>query len=297
MLIFSSNIIYAKENKILFKINNEIITSLDILNEIKYLKVINENVLKNIDNNEIYEIAKNSLIREKIKEIELLKNVEKIEIDEDFLNKFILNYFKSRNIDSKLEFENFFNNIGLEPNNIRKKITVEIMWNQLIYQKFFKNVKINKDLIVKEISKSKLINEYLLSEIVFSLDKSENLNEKFEKIKKNITDSSFSKAALLFSVSSTANDGGKLGWIKETALNSKIKKEIKMLNIGEFTKPIIIPGGFLILKINNKKETTIENDNEKEFDLIVKKKTNDQLNQFSNIYFNKIKKNIQINEL
>ncbi len=292
-----NNNIDAKENKILFKINNEIVTTLDIFNEIKYLKVINKNIIENVDNNEIYEVAKNSLIREKIKEIELLQNVKKIEIDENFLNSFILNYFKNKNINSKLEFENYFYNIGLEPENIKKKITIEIMWNQLIYQKFYKNVKIDKDLIKKEISKKKIVKEFLLSEIVFNLDKSENLTEKYEKIKKNINTSSFTQAALLFSTSTSANNGGELGWIKETALNNKIKKEINLINVGEFTKPIIIPGGFLILKIKDQKETKIEKDNKKEFDFIVKKQTNDQLNQFSNIYFNKIKKNIQINEL
>ena len=296
LLLFNNNI-HSKENKILFKINNEIITTLDIYNEIKYLKAINKNIMKNIDNNEVYEIAKNSLIREKIKEIELLQNIKKIEIDDNFLNRFVLNYFKDKNINSKLEFEDYFYNIGLDPEDIKKKITLEILWNQFIYQKFYKNVKINEDLIKKEISETKIIKEFLLSEIVFNLEKSENLNKKYEKIKKNIDSSSFTKAALLFSISATANSGGELGWIKETALNKNIKKEINIINVGEFTKPIIIPGGFLILKIKDKKETSIENDIKKEFDLIVKKKTNDQLNQFSNIYFSKIKKNIQINEL
>ena len=73
--------------------------------------------------------------------------------------------------------------------------------------------------------------------------------------------------------------------------------EIKNIKIGNFTNPIVIPGGFLILKIKDKRKVEKKIDLEKEMNLIVKKKTNEQLNQFSNIYFNKIKKNVLINEL
>ena len=61
--------------------------------------------------------------------------------------------------------------------------------------------------------------------------------------------------------------------------------------------PIVIPGGFLILKIENTREIDVEFDLEQEIQNIIKKKTNEQLNQLSNIYFNKIKKNIEVNEL
>ena len=296
-ILFFTNTGFSQENKILFKINNDIITSVDILDEIKYLKVVNRDMLKNTTDNEIFEIAKNSLIKEKIKEIELLNHIKKIDIDEEYLNNILLNYFKKYNINSKTEFNDFFSNFNLDPKNIEKKITIEIMWNQLIYEKFYKNVKIDKNLIKTKISNTKKIYEYMLSVIVFSIDTSENLNEKYLKIKKNINNSSFSETALLFSISESANNGGDLGWIKETSINKKILKEISLINIGEHTKPILIPGGFLIIKINDKKISKIKNDEKKELDLIVKKMTNDQLNQFSNMYFNKIKKNILINEL
>ena len=170
------------------------------------------------------------------------------------------------------------------------------MWNQLIYEKFFKNVKIDKDKIRKKILSSNKINEYLLSEIVFNVDQSENLDEKYSKIKNNIINSSFSVTALLFSISVSANNGGDLGWLTETSIDKKILKELISIDIGEFTNPILIPGGFLILKINDKRISEIKKDEKKEFDLIVRKMTNDQLNQFSNVYYNKIKKNIQVNE-
>ncbi len=88
-----------------------------------------------------------------------------------------------------------------------------------------------------------------------------------------------------------------MGWINEDSINKKFKKELINLNRNEHTKPITIPGGFLILKLIDVKEVENEVDIEKKLDEIIKNETNQQLNQFSNIYYNKVKKNIKINEL
>ena len=118
-IIFFS-ISLAIENKILFKVNNEIITSLDILTELKYLAIINKD-LKKTTNNQAFEIAKRSLIREKIKEIELKKLLKEIEVEEKFLNNLLINYFKSINIKTISEFEKFFISQDIDPNLIKKK--------------------------------------------------------------------------------------------------------------------------------------------------------------------------------
>ena len=101
----------------------------------------------------------------------------------------------------------------------------------------------------------------------------------------------------MYGMSDSAKNGGKIGWVNETAISPKILKELLPIEIGEITKPIIVPGGFLILKINNKKEKQIEIDTKKEVDKIANIQINEQLNQFSNLYFNKIRKDIIISEL
>lgn len=295
-ILFLSNS-FSKENKILFKVNNEIITTIDIYNEIKYLEILNDKQFQSLEQNKVIEIAKNSLIREKIKEIELLKRIGSLEIDQKILNEIILNNFKKNNIETITDFEEFFKGLNIKPNVIRKKISIEILWNQLIYQIFNKNVKIDSEAIKNEIKTNTKIKELLLSEIVFTIDENEKLNNKFELIKKRILNNSFSDAALIFSISESAKNGGSLGWIKETSINKKIKNEIKNLALGQHSKPLVIPGGFLIIKIEKERYVDVDTDINKEFDLIVKKKTNDQLKQYSIIYLNKIKKNIQINEL
>jgi peptidyl-prolyl cis-trans isomerase SurA len=293
-IVFSSTA--AIENKILFKVNNEIITSIDILTELKYLGTIN-NDLNKMPKKQVFEIAKKSLIREKIKEIELKKFFEEIKVEDEFLNNLIINRFESINIKNVYDFEKHFLLLDISPNLIKKKISIEIMWNQLIFNKFNQNVKINKEGIKNELLTKDKQKEYLLSEILFIINDNEKFDKKTNLLEKEIDDKGFSQTALTYSISDTSKKGGKLGWVKETIMNSKIKKIIKKIKINDHTKPIIIPGGFLILKIEDIREVSNDFDLNSEINKIIIEKTNEQLNQLSNIYFNKVKKNIIINEL
>ena len=294
-LLLSLTLANSFENKILFKINNEIITSLDILNELQYLQIINKE-FQNIKKEEAFQISKNSLVREKIKEIEIRRIINEIKIKDEVFNNLIKNYFREFKIGSIPEFEKFFLSRNINPNIIRKKITLEILWNQLIYKKYQKNVKINKQLIIDDLKKNDKQSEFLISEILFNINENEDLKDKFNVINNSIKENNFSKTALQYSISDTANKGGKLGWIKESILSKNILNELKKLKIGENTNPILVPGGFLILKLLDLREIKKDFDLNKEVKKIVDEKTNQQLNRFSNIYFNKVKKDIIINE-
>ena len=294
--IFFTNLALALENKILIKVNNEIITTVDLLNEIKYLNSINKN-FKDFKKEEIYMISKKSLIREKIKEIELLNYFKEIKIKDELFNNLINDHIKRLKFSSLAEFKNHLKNNDVKFEVIKKKITVEILWNRLIFNKFSKNVKIDREQIKIEINNSNIKKELLLSEILFTVENNENLVDKYKLIVKNINEKNFDKAASIHSISDTSKNGGKLGWIPMSALNQKIKKELLNINIGDFTKPIVIPGGFLIIKINDAREIKDKIDIKKEVESVAERKTNEQLNQFSAIYFNKIKKNIKISEL
>ena len=292
LVIDNSNSI---ENKILFKVNNEIVTSLDILHELKYLQTINKE-FKTIKKEEAFQISKNSLIREKIKEIEIKKIVREIKFKDKIFDNLILKYFKELKITSISEFEKFFLSKDIDPNKIRKKITIEVLWNELVYNKYQKNIKINKQLIIDDLKKNDKQLEFLISEILFNISENEDLDDKLNLINQSIEENNFSQAALVYSISETANKGGKLGWVKESILSKNILIELKKLKIGEHTDPILVPGGFLILRLLDLREISKNFDLNKEIKKIVNEKTNQQLNRFSNIYFNKIKKDIKINE-
>lgn len=293
--LISLSIAYSFENKILLKVNNEIVTSLDILRELEYLHIINKE-FKNIKKEEAIEISKNSIIREKIKEIEIKRIIKEIKIEDKILENLIINYFKEFQIKSISEFENYFLNRNIDPDEIKKKITLEVLWNQLIYKKYQKNVKINKQKIINDLKKNDEQSEFLLAEILFNVNEGENLDDKYNLITNSIKKINFSQAALAYSTSNTANKGGKLGWVAESILSEKIFNELKNLKIGEHTNPILVPGGFLILKLLDLRNISKDFDLDNEVKKIVRKKTNQQLNRFSNIYFNKLKKDITINE-
>ncbi len=294
-LVFYLNQAISKENKILLKLNNEIITTVDILNEIKFLSIMNKE-FKNIEKNKKIEIAKNSLIKQKIKFIELSKLNKNINLENEIYQNIAINYFKNLKIDSVENLEKFFKNEKISIEFIKKKISINTFWNQLIYNKFSKNVKINKVEIEKTLKNRKKQTEYLLYEIVFSVENNETYQEKLDLIYKQISEKNFSEAAFNYSISDTSKDGGRLGWIKEEILNDKIKNEIIITKVGNFTKPIVIPGGFIILFIDKKRESKKNIDIEKEIKNIIEQKTNDQLNRFSNIYISKLRKDIEFDE-
>ena len=207
-----------------------------------------------------------------------------------------LNYFEKNGIKAISEFESYFLLNDIDPNFIKKKISIEVLWNQMIYGKFSKNIKIEKKLILNDLRNKSVQKEYLLSEILFNLNENEKLSQKFNFLKEEINKKNFSQTALEHSISESANKGGKLGWIKEGSLNVKIKKTLNQTEIDNYTYPIVIPGGFLILKLEDIREINIDYDLNDELQKIVKKQTNEQLNQFSNIYFSKVKKGVFINE-
>ena len=293
LLFFTETV--KSENKILFKINDQIITSIDLLNEINYLKATN-NEFKNTNEIQSYEIAKNSLIREKMKEIELINLIDKIEVDDEILNKIIQNNFNYLNIKTLSDFNTYFKKNKINPLDVKKKISIELLWNQLIFSKYKDKVKINIEDLRNQILNEKQT-ELLLSEILFELEKDEKVDEKYNLIKETINQENFKKAVLLYSISNSSKNEGKIGWVRQTTINKKILNEIKKININEYTKPIVVPGGFLILKVEDKREIKTNINLEKELKSAIDKAQNQQLSQYSNIYLNKVRKNITIDEL
>ena len=288
--------IFALDNKILIKVDNEIITSIDILNEINYITSINNNS-ENLEKNKIYKIARNSLIKEKIKEIALRNIFVETKLDEKDYHRMILKNYSNTGINDINELEMYLNRFSINKKILKRKFTINVYWNKLIYDKFSKNVKIDIEKIKDSLKKEDKQKEYNLSEIVFNLSENENLEKKIDLINTSILNEGFRNTALMHSISDSSVSGGDLGWIKENLVSPQILNKIKNLKLNENTGAIKIPSGFLIVKVNDIREFEKQINFEEELKRVIEKKTNDQLNQFSNIFFNKIKKNIVINEI
>ena len=293
-----NNYSFSIENKILIKIDNEIITTLDIFNESKYLLTINPKI-QELKENDIYKIAKNNLIREIIKKKEILSKIGKIEIQDQYLDQVIKSNYAQLNISNFIDFKNYLESKKIFYDSLKEKISIEIIWNQIIYNEFISKVKIDKEELIENIKQitNQSIKSYLLSEIVFTLNNNLELEDNYLKIQNDINELGFSNAASIHSISSTSSLGGDLGWLNENALNQDIISVLQTLSIGENSKPILTPGGFLILKINDIKNIENNIDINNELEKLIKIKTNQQLNQYSNIYFNKVSKKFFINEL
>ena len=297
-LIFISNnsSLNALENKILFKIDNEIITSIDIYEEIKFLKTFNPGI-NNLSEPELFEISKNSILRDKIKKIEIMNFVKELKVDEKFLIKLVKKKYSKININSFEEFENFLKVNNLDIVSIKEKFVIELIWNDLIYQKFNKKVIIDKDKIKNEIlqnPQNKNHRELLLSEIIFDVKTKNDFDDKYEKILFDIKNLGFKKAAIIHSNSETGTNGGLIGWVKEDNLNKNIKKNISDLEPGMFSNPIRTSSGFIILKVDDKREYVSEFNLEDKLEEVINFQRNKQLEQFSSMYFNKLKKSLII---
>ena len=293
----SNNQVKAIENKILFKIGNEIITSIDLKNETKYLIATNLNI-KSLNKNQIIEIAKNSLIKEKYKKIELLKYIKEILLEEEAIDNIIRDLYLRINLKDKDEFKKHLNENEVKYSYLINKLSLNVLWNKLIFDKYSSKIIINKDEIKNQIlSTQNHVKQFRLSEIVFDINNKNNLDNKFAIIEKNIKEIGFESTAVRFSISSSANQGGKIGWISENSLNKKLIAEINRLNIGEYTKPIIIPGGFIIIKLDNVKKEKRQIDLNKEIEKVIRFKTNEQLDTFSNIFLKKIMKDNEVEKI
>ena len=295
--IFLPNL-YSQENVFIeLKIEDEIITNIDINNEKNYLIALNNN-LKNLNKDQIYQVSKNSLVREIIKKIELVK-VFDLEKSNVLTEGLVENLYKNLKFNNKNEFNNYLKNYNLNSEKVGKKILIEALWNQLIFNKFNKNVKIDENkLKIKlknELNKNK-IEEFNLSEIVFQVDSNEKIEEKNLKIINFINNNGFENAANTFSVSDSAKFGGKIGWVNKTQISKIILENVSNLKIGQVTNPIQINNGYIILKLEDKRLVERNIDMDKELKKLIVFEKEKQLNQYSLMYFYRIKKNLFINE-
>jgi len=281
---------------IIAKVNEEIITNIDVDFEKKYLVSLNPNLSK-LDKNRITEYAKDSLINEKIKKIEIEKNFEIIP-NETLLSNVIADIYSSIGISSLTEFENYLSQNEVDIKRVKEKLAIEIAWNDLIVRIFNNEIEIDENLLIKELEKikEKKVENLLLSEIIFTINKKKELESKYESIKQSINEIGFEETARIYSLSDSKQSGGNLGWIYKNQLSKEITDAINKINIGDFTKPIVTSGGFLILKINDIKTENIKIDKDAQLKKMVEFERERQFTRFSTLFYKRIYNDSEINE-
>ena len=281
---------------IIAKVNEEIITNIDVDFEKKYLVSLNPNLSK-LDKNRITEYAKDSLINEKIKKIEIEKNF-KIIPNETLLSNVIADIYSSIGISSLTEFENYLSQNEVDIQRVKEKLAIEIAWNDLIVRIFNNEIEIDENLLIKELEKikEKKVENLLLSEIIFTINEKKELEFKYESIKQSINEIGFEETARIYSLSDSKQSGGNLGWIYKNQLSKEITDAINKINIGDFTRPIVTSGGVLVLKLNDVKIENIKIDKDVQLKKMIEFEKERQFTRFSTLFYKRIYNNAEINE-
>ena len=279
------------------KVNNQIITNIDVKNEKNYLLALNPN-LRNLSEKDINRYAIDSIINERIKKIEIEKRYE-ITVNEIVIKKIISDLYSKIGISDIEAFKNYLLNYNINLDLVKKKISIEVAWNDYIVNKFNNLILIDEEKIRKKVDKlseKNFVENILLSEIIFTLKDNENLENKFLDIKNSINNIGFEQTAKIYSVSESKKNGGEIGWVYKSQLSDKIASKIDKLNIGEFTNPITTPGGFIVLKILDKKEQLLEIDKNEQFKKAVNFEKNRQLTKYSTLHYKRVFNKTIINE-
>ena len=279
------------------KVNNKIITNIDIKNEKNYLLALNPN-LRNLPDENINRYAIDSAINEKVKKLEIERLYE-IEVNNNIINKIIKDLYSEIGISNLEEFKKYLTKYNINLDVVEKKIAIEVAWNDYIVQKYNNAVLVDEDKIrnkIKNLSKKNYVENLLLSEIIFTLNENEDFDIKFEKIKDSIKNIGFEETAKIYSVSESKKSGGKIGWVYKSQLSNKISDQINKIELGEFTNPITVPGGFILIKLNDKKNQLMEINEEEQFKKALNFEKNRQLTMYSTLHYKRIYNKAVINE-
>ena len=299
LIFFSlSNIVFSEINlKIIIKVNNEIITSYDVEKERNYLLVLNPK-LGVMDKEQIFKISKKSLIKETIRKNEILK-YKKLNLQNPQI-EFVLNdLIKNLGFTTLSQFRKHLEKFDISINDIKEKIEIENQWKSLVYARYSNSLKIDLESLqekIENISKQNFLIEYNLSEIVFTKKNNLSLDDLIKEIKDSIKNIGFENTAILYSISDSSKVGGKIGWVNKNNLQINVIKYLEKIKLNASIDPIKINNNFLILKINDERKIPFQIDKQKELERIIRIEKANQLEKFSNIFYNKIKLNSKINE-
>mgnify|MGYP001298237600 CR=1 FL=1 len=287
-LFFVDNSYSKISNNILLKVGNKIITNYEVKNKILISLILSNKEINQNNINKIKKDSVDSLIQKKIKELELDKynfDVDNVRVD---------NYLKSISAGDVSGLKKKFkdNNINFEL--FLEEIIIQFKWQQLILNKYSKKIKINQENLDKEIKKilkeKQNIQEFKLSEIEIPINNNSKDNDKINNLINLINEIGFENVALKFSISSTAENKGDLGWINSTSLSNNIYETISKLKVGQISSPIIRQGSVTILKLNDIRNSNINNLNQENLrQNLIKNKKNELFNLYSQSLLSKLK--------
>lgn len=293
IFLVNENVLIAKtSNKILLKVENEIITNYEVKDKILRTLYLTNQEINQYNINKLKKRSLDSIVQLKIKKIELLKynlNLDQIQLT-NYLNRISNNNilgFQENFIKNKLSYDLFLD-----------EVKTELKWKKLIYEIYSKKISFNEDSINDEleeiIKNNKKIEEVNISEIEIMVNQQSDETSIIE-IQNEIKEIGFENAALKYSISPSASQKGNLGWLNVKTLSNQIYDVIYKMQPGEISEPIKKQNSILFLKINDRRasETNKLNVSELRKNLLNQRK-NELFNLYSQSHISKLKNSILI---
>ena len=288
VLCLPINVLASIESKIIATVGENIITSYDLKNKILSSIILSNKEVNQKNINEIKKQSLDYLIDYKLKKNEISK------YDSSDMSRKFYGYLVDISNNNIENFKKNFKENNLDFDSFEDQIITEFKWRELIFRKFNKRININKDDVDNEIkyiikNKKKIV-EFKLSEIEILVDSAELIEIEIDSLKKKINEIGFENAAKAYSVSTSAQNGGNLGWVNKDAVSKKILKYIENINVGEISDFIIDDNKATIIKLVDKKVSETKNLNIEKIkaDLIERKK-NEMFGLYSSSFLSKLK--------
>tara|TARA_A100001015_G_scaffold268173_1_gene318831 strand:+ start:475 stop:1410 length:936 start_codon:yes stop_codon:yes gene_type:complete len=280
-------------NKIIANIESQIITSYELKNKIKTILVLSNQELNQDNINKTKNQAMTTLINHKLKKEEVLKfNITENKVATNNHLISISKKYKTNVVGLKKLFDDY----GLNFDYYFDEINTEYSWQKLIFKLYNTKIVLDENEINKELneslSKQEDIEEFKLAEIEILIEGNLSNSDLINQINDQISKIGFENTAIKFSTSSSALDGGNIGWINSKSLTNNIKNLIKKMNIGDVSDPIEKSNSITFLKLLDKKVLDKNNLDLKLLkNKIIERNKNELFNLYSNSYLSKLKSN------
>tara|TARA_B100000700_G_C15018611_1_gene844565 strand:- start:185 stop:1126 length:942 start_codon:yes stop_codon:yes gene_type:complete len=283
------------KDKLFLTVGNKAITTLDVMNEIKVILILNNMSYDDQKRDELHKMAITSIIKRSVKEIEINK-YDFLEYNEnDFINELTK---LANNINMDLEtLKKICNSNELNFSIVENQMKTELLWNSLIFYLYKNRISINLNEIDEQLKLSQNkneIEEFLISEIVLKRVENDKVKSRIEEITSQIETEGFEAVAMKSSISNSATKGGDLGWLNENQISKKFRSNIINTPIGSLAEPILINEGILIFKLRDKRKVKNETDLEILKNQLVTTEKTKILNMYSTSHYDSLRRSVSI---
>ena len=281
----------STQNKIIANIENQILTSYELENKIKIILFLSNQELNQNTIDMTKNLAINNLVNYKLKKEEVLKF--NITPDQRALDDYLKNLYLKYQTDA-FGLEKIFKNQDLNLELYLDEIKTEVSWQALIFKLYNDKIYIDDNEVNKELNEilkeQKNIEEFKLAEIEILIENNSKDNDKLNELQKQIKLIGFKNAAIKFSTSSSAINGGEIGWVNLKSLSLNVKNLINEMKPGEISKPLIQSNSLMIFKLLDKRKFDFNNDDvEKIRKRIIIRMKNELFKLYSNSHLSKLK--------